>query len=260
MILSLPPTGNGQTHTLEVVDLWVSVDGKPILKGVDLKIQTGEIHAVMGPNGSGKSTLANVIMGHPRYRVERGDIRLDGESIIGLTPDKRARRGLFLAFQYPVAISGVTLFNFLRAAYNATRPEGMPKPTIVEFRKIFREGLQILNMDEQFGNRYVNDGWSGGEKKRGEVFQMTVLAPRFAILDETDSGLDIDALKWVASGIAKLAGPDRGILLITHYNRILQYIRPHRVHVLVDGTIALSGGPELADQLEERGYGWVVKE
>jgi Fe-S cluster assembly ATP-binding protein len=243
-----------------VVDLWVSVDGKPILKGVDLKIQTGEIHAVMGPNGSGKSTLANVIMGHPRYRVERGDIRLDGESIIGLTPDKRARRGLFLAFQYPVAISGVTLFNFLRAAYNATRPEGMPKPTIVEFRKIFREGLQILNMDEQFGNRYVNDGWSGGEKKKGEVFQMSVLAPRFAILDETDSGLDIDALKWVASGIAKLAGPDRGILLITHYNRILQYIRPHRVHVLVDGTIALSGGPELADQLEERGYGWVVKE
>jgi Fe-S cluster assembly ATP-binding protein len=158
-----------------------------------------------------------------------------------------------------VAISGVTLFNFLRAAYNATRPEGMPKPTIVEFRKIFREGLQILNMDEQFGNRYVNDGWSGGEKKKGEVFQMSVLAPRFAILDETDSGLDIDALKWVASGIAKLAGPDRGILLITHYNRILQYIRPHRVHVLVDGTIALSGGPELADQLEERGYGWVVK-
>jgi Fe-S cluster assembly ATP-binding protein len=260
LILSLPPMGNGQTHTLEVVDLWVSVDGKPILKGVDLKIQTGEIHAVMGPNGSGKSTLANVIMGHPRYRVERGDIRLDGESIIGLTPDKRARRGLFLAFQYPVAISGVTLFNFLRAAYNATRPEGMPKPTIVEFRKIFREGLQILNMDEQFGNRYVNDGWSGGEKKKGEVFQMSVLAPRFAILDETDSGLDIDALKWVASGIAKLAGPDRGILLITHYNRILQYIRPHRVHVLVDGTIALSGGPELADQLEERGYGWVVKE
>jgi Fe-S cluster assembly ATP-binding protein len=258
--MTLPPAGDGQTHSLEVEDLWVSVEGKPILKGVDLKINTGEIHAVMGPNGSGKSTLANVILGHPRYKVERGDIRLDGESIITLTPDKRARKGLFLAFQYPVAISGVTLFNFLRAAYNATRPEGVPKPTIVEFRKVFREGLQILNMDEQFGNRYVNDGWSGGEKKKGEVFQMSVIAPRFAILDETDSGLDIDALKWVARGVGVLAGPDRGILLITHYNRILQYIRPHRVHVLVDGTIALSGGPELADQLEEKGYGWVVKE
>jgi Fe-S cluster assembly ATP-binding protein len=258
--MTLPPAGDGQTHSLEVENLWVSVEGKPILKGVDLKINTGEIHAVMGPNGSGKSTLANVILGHPRYKVERGDIRLDGESIITLTPDKRARKGLFLAFQYPVAISGVTLFNFLRAAYNATRPEGVPKPTIVEFRKVFREGLQILNMDEQFGNRYVNDGWSGGEKKKGEVFQMSVIAPRFAILDETDSGLDIDALKWVARGVGVLAGRDRGILLITHYNRILQYIRPHRVHVLVDGTIALSGGPELADQLEEKGYGWVVKE
>jgi|SRR5688572_11551541 len=239
--------------TLEIKDLRVSVEGKEILAGVDLAVRQGEVHALMGPNGSGKSTLANAVMGRPGYMVTGGDILFNGESILGMTPDKRARQGLFLAFQYPVEVPGVSVVNFLRTAYNATRDEQAQLSALV-FRKRLTEKMSVVGVDDDMVRRYVNQGFSGGEKKRMETLQLAVLEPEIAILDETDSGLDIDALKAVATGIDKLIGPDLGVLLITHYQRILNYITPDHVHVLVGGRVVKSGGPELAKELERAGY------
>jgi Fe-S cluster assembly ATP-binding protein len=256
-----------QKPQLIVEDLRVAVEGKEILKGLSLEVRKGEIHALMGPNGSGKSTFANTLMGHPRYDVTSGDILFQGESVLELETDERARRGLFMAFQYPVAIPGVSVANFLRAALNARLAP--PEPTgdgkvpqrrgipPKEFRALLREKMALLKMDESFATRYLNDGFSGGEKKRAEILQMALLKPSIAIMDETDSGLDIDALKVVADGVNALAGPEVGVLVITHYNRILNYIKPHFVHVMIDGRIVRSGGPELAVVLEARGYDWI---
>jgi Fe-S cluster assembly ATP-binding protein len=215
----------------------------------------------MGPNGSGKSTLANTLLGHPKYKVTKGDVLIDGESIINLTPDKRAKKGLFLAFQYPVAVPGVTMFSFLRAAYNAVHTdEKNQAPTIFDFKETLAERMKLLGIDESFMNRYLNEGFSGGEKKRAEILQLAMLKPKFAVLDETDSGLDIDALRVVAEGVSKIASDDLGILVITHYQRILKYIRPTFVHVLYDGRITASGGQELSLKLEEKGYGWLKEQ
>jgi len=256
-----------ETPELVVKGLHVAVEGKEILKGLDLEVRKGEIHALMGPNGSGKSTFANTLMGHPRYEVTAGDILFKGESVLEMEPDERSRRGLFMAFQYPVAIPGVSMANFLRSALNARlappdvngagampTKKGIPPK---EFRALLREKMALLKMDDSFAGRYLNDGFSGGEKKRAEILQMAILKPEIAIMDETDSGLDIDALRVVADGVNALAGPQIGVLVITHYQRILGYIKPHRVHVMVDGRIQLSGGPELALELESRGYDWV---
>ncbi|RMF67493.1 MAG: Fe-S cluster assembly ATPase SufC [Calditrichaeota bacterium] len=244
---------------LEIKNLHVKTEEKEILKGLDLTINVGEIHAIMGPNGSGKSTLANTLLGHPNYEVTEGDILLDGESILEMDADERARRGLFLAFQYPAEIPGVSVMNFLRMATRARVNGNGKEMSISEFRKLLKEKLDLLRMDEEFLNRYLNDGFSGGEKKRMEILQMTVLQPSIAILDETDSGLDIDALRLVAEGFNSMVGPDFGALVITHYQRILNYIKPDHVHILVDGRIATSGGPELALHLEEHGYGWITE-
>ncbi len=243
---------------LEIRDLHASVEGKEILKGVNLTVQQGETHALMGPNGSGKSTLAYTLMGHPKYHVTGGDALIDGESIISLTPDKRVKKGLFLAFQYPVSVQGVSMFSFLRAAYNAAHTTD-PKnpPTIFEFREAVAEKLKMLSMDDSFLTRYLNEGFSGGEKKRAEILQMALMEPKFAVLDETDSGLDIDALRIVAEGINKVAGPQTGTLLITHYQRILKYVKPQFVHVMYRGTIIESGGEDLSRLLEEKGYTWI---
>jgi Fe-S cluster assembly ATP-binding protein len=252
---------------LIVQDLHVAVEGKEILKGLSLEVKKGEIHALMGPNGSGKSTFANTLMGHPRYEVTAGDILFKGESVLGLETDERSRRGLFMAFQYPVAIPGVTVANFLRTALNARLAPSATDGTGAvphrkginpkEFRTLLRQHMKLLRMDESFATRYLNDGFSGGEKKRAEILQMAILKPEIAIMDETDSGLDIDALKVVAEGVNVLAGPEVGVLVITHYNRILNYIKPHHVHVMKDGRIVMSGGPELALELESKGYDWV---
>jgi Fe-S cluster assembly ATP-binding protein len=245
---------------LEIKNLYVSIEDKEILKGVSLSVKQGEIHAIMGPNGTGKSTLAYTLMGHPSYMVTQGQVVFKGQNVLELEPDARARLGLFLAFQYPVAIPGVTVANFLRTAINARRravnPEdkGMPIP---EFRKILKERMAMLKMDQNFAGRYLNDGFSGGEKKRAEILQMATLQPEIAILDETDSGLDIDALRVVAEGVNALSGPDLGVLVITHYQRLLNYIKPHFVHIMLDGRIVESGGPDLALHLEEQGYDWV---
>jgi Fe-S cluster assembly ATP-binding protein len=243
---------------LEIKDLHASVEGKPILKGVDLVIGQGETHALMGPNGSGKSTLAYTLMGHPKYQVTGGDVLINGESILALTPDKRVKKGLFLAFQYPVSVQGVGMFSFLRAAYNAAHTTD-PKepPTIFEFREAVAAKLKMLSMDEAFLTRYLNEGFSGGEKKRAEILQMALMEPKFAVLDETDSGLDIDALRIVAEGINKVAGPQMGALLITHYQRILKYVKPQFVHVMYQGKIIKSGGEDLSRLLEEKGYTWI---
>ena len=255
-----------QTPELVVKDLHVSVEGKEILKGLSLAVRKGEVHAIMGPNGSGKSTFANTLMGHPRYEVTSGDILFKGESLLGMETDARSRAGLFLAFQYPVAIPGVTVSNFLRTALNARlapRAAGDGAPPARhgiaprEFRALLREKMALLRMDESFALRYLNEGFSGGEKKRTEILQMAMLRPEIAVLDETDSGLDIDALRIVSEGVNTLAGPDLGVLVITHYQRILDYIKPQFVHVLMEGSIVLSGGPELALQLEDRGYDFV---
>ncbi len=247
---------------LQIKDLHVTVDGKEIIKGLNLKIKSGEIHAIMGPNGSGKSTLAMTLMGHPRYKIESGDILLDGKSILGMSADTRAKAGLFLAFQYPFEIPGVNLSTFLRTAYNSVHngQKGDGKSvhqemmSIFQFKKLLKERLALLKMDESFTTRYLNEGFSGGEKKRCEILQLAILQPKIAVLDETDSGLDIDSVKVVSEGINKLAGPDLGVLLITHYQRILKYIKPDFVHVLVDGKIVKSGGEDLAAELEEKGY------
>ena len=243
--------------TFLIEDLHVSVEGKEILKGVNLRVDAGEIHALMGPNGSGKSTLANTLMGHPKYVVTRGRVLFEGESILELTPDQRAQKGLFLAFQYPVAIPGVSLGNFLRAATRATRGNAL---TAGEFRKQLMEKMKLLKMDPSFAARYVNDGLSGGEKKRAEVLQMALLQPRIAVMDETDSGLDIDALRTVAEGVNAIHTPEMGVLVITHYQRLLNYVHPHFVHVLVDGRVVKSGGDELVEQLEAQGYDPIIRE
>ncbi len=245
---------------LEIRNLHVSVESKPILKGVNLTVRQGEIHALMGPNGSGKSTLANTLMGHPDYEVTGGQIIFDGHDLLELAADERSRLGLFLAFQYPVAISGVTLANFLRQAVNARRKDenpddkGMPIP---EFRRMLTAKMDTLQVDHSFAGRYLNEGFSGGEKKRAEILQMATLEPKIAVLDETNSGLDIDALRIVSEGVNKLAGPDLGVLVITHYQRILNYVKPEFVHIMMDGQIVETGGPEMALELEERGYDWL---
>ncbi|HET9940064.1 MAG TPA: Fe-S cluster assembly ATPase SufC [Candidatus Eisenbacteria bacterium] len=245
--------------TLEIRDLHVAVEGKPILKGLSLAVSKGEVHALMGPNGSGKSTLANALMGNPKYEITSGSILLNGVDLLELSADERGRKGLFLAFQYPTAIPGVSVANFLRMALTARRKEmGIEKPLPPkEFRALVKEKMALLKMDDSFAGRYINDGFSGGEKKRAEILQMAVLQPEIAILDETDSGLDIDALRIVSEGVNALSGPNLGVLLITHYQRILNYIKPQFVHVLVDGRIVKSGGPELAHELEAQGYDWV---
>ena len=243
---------------LEIKDLYVEVDGKEILKGVSLKVNQGEVHALMGPNGSGKSTLSQTIMGHPRYIVTKGDILYNGESILKLSPDKRARLGLFLSFQYPSEIPGVGMAYFLRSAMNAMN--GSAPKSVKEFRQLLTEKMELLKMPKDFANRYLNEGFSGGEKKRSEILQLAILNPKIAILDETDSGLDIDALKTVANGIETFRGPNIGMLLITHYNRILHYVRPDKVHILIDGKIVKSGSHELALELEEKGYEWMNEE
>ena len=245
---------------LEIRNLHASVEGQPILKGVNLTVKQGETHALMGPNGSGKSTLANVLMGNPVYEVTAGQVIFDGVDLLDLETDVRSRLGLFLAFQYPVGIPGVTLANFLRNALNARRKEANPDDKgipIPAFRKLMIEKMDMLLMDHDFAGRYLNEGFSGGEKKRAEILQMAILQPRIAVMDETDSGLDIDALRIVSEGVNKLSGPDLGVLVITHYQRILNYIRPQFVHIMLEGRIVESGGPELALQLEEQGYDWV---
>jgi len=239
------------TPLLRIEDLHVAVDTKPILRGISLEVNAGEVHALMGPNGSGKSTLANTLLGHPRYRVTAGRILFKGQDVTKLSPDKRAKLGMFLAFQYPVAIPGVTLGNFLRSAVKASRGDVM---SAMEFRKQLRSKMELLRMDPAFAGRYTNEGFSGGEKKRAEVLQMAMLQPALAVLDETDSGLDIDALRIVAEGVNALLTPDIAVLIITHYQRILNYIKPDFVHVLVGGRIVESGGAELVQRLESEGY------
>lgn len=246
---------NEKTADFEIRNLHVSVGGKPILRGVNLKVNKGETHALMGPNGSGKSTLANVIMGHPGYEVVNGEILFKGRAIKEWEPDERARMGLFLAFQYPVAIPGVSVGKFLKTAVDAVRGAGKVKPA--EFMSAVRQNMEFLEIDEKFLNRFLNDGFSGGEKKRMEILQMLMLKPEIAVMDETDSGLDIDALKIVAKGVNRLRGPDMGLLVITHYERILKYIEPDHLHVLIGGRIVMSGGPEVVKELEQRGYDWV---
>jgi Fe-S cluster assembly ATP-binding protein len=248
-------------HLLEVRNVHARVEetGTEILQGVDLAIRPGEMHALMGPNGSGKSTLAKVIAGHPGYEVTDGEILLDGQDVLEMEPDERSRAGLFLAFQYPAEIPGVSIANFLRTAINARRGDEEGDMDVFAFQKKLNEKLGLLKVDPTFASRYVNDGFSGGEKKRNEILQMAMLEPRMAVLDETDSGLDIDALRVVSEGVNTLREHDgaMGVLLITHYKRILGYLKPDYVHVMLKGRIAHSGGPELADQLEEMGYDWL---
>jgi Fe-S cluster assembly ATP-binding protein len=242
----------------EIRDLHVTVEGREILRGISLDLERGHVHAVMGPNGSGKSTLSNTLMGHPGYQVTGGEVRFQGRDLLAMEPDERARLGLYLAFQYPTVVPGVTMANFLRTALNAKRGyDGKDKSKAVtprEFRALIKDPMQTLRMDETFLSRYINDGFSGGEKKRAEILQMAVLQPSIAILDETDSGLDIDSIRFVSDAINAMRGPDLGILIITHYTRILQFIKPDFVHVLVHGQVVRSGGPEVAEELERTGY------
>ncbi len=245
------------TATLEIRGLRASVEGKEILKGIDLVVRQGETQALMGPNGSGKSTLSNVIMGRPGYVVTSGEVLFKGENVLALTTDERAKRGLFLAMQYPVEVPGVSVVNFLRTAYQAVKGGEV---SALAFRKHMKEKMNLLGVEDAMVNRYVNQGFSGGEKKRNEVLQLAVLEPEIAVLDETDSGLDIDSLKQVATGVAQLVGPSLGVLLITHYQRILNYITPDFVHVMIGGRIVKSGGPELAHELEEKGYEGIRRE
>jgi Fe-S cluster assembly ATP-binding protein len=246
---------------LEISNLHVSAEDKQILKGLDLEVSMGEIHALMGPNGSGKSTLANAIMGHPSLEVTDGDIRFDGEEITSEAPEDRARSGLFMAFQYPVAVPGVTVAKYLRMVVNAHREaRGEPEIKLKDFRKEAEAAMELVNIPRDFSSRYLNEGFSGGEKKRMEILQLAMLQPKLAVLDETDSGLDIDALRTVAEGVNKFAGPDMGVLIITHYQRILHLVKPDFVHVMFEGRIVKQGGPELVATLEERGYGWIREE
>jgi Fe-S cluster assembly ATP-binding protein len=243
---------------LHIEDLHVTVEDREILKGINLTVDKGEIHALMGPNGSGKSTLAYVLTGRPGYEVTGGKVFYKGENILELAPDERAKEGIFLAFQYPTEVPGVSVVNFLRTAYNAVHPDD--QKSAMQFRMYLQEKIEMLEIPSELVDRYVNQGFSGGEKKRNEILQMAVLRPELAIMDETDSGLDIDALKHVSSGVNKLAGEDVGIVLITHYQRLLNYIRPTTVHVLMGGRVVRSGGFELAEQLEAEGYAGIAKE
>ena len=247
------------TPLLRIENLHVNIDDKEILRGLNLEVNRGEVHALMGPNGSGKSTLSAALMGHPRYTVTQGNIWLDGEDVLDMGPDERARKGIFLAFQYPMSIPGVSVVNFLRNALKSVRGQDIP---VREFRKELQEQMAGLQMDKQFVARYVNEGFSGGEKKRFEILQMSMLRPQLAVMDETDSGLDIDALRIVADGVNRLKGTNdaMGVLLITHYQRLLNYITPDHVHVLVSGRIARSGGKELALELEAEGYDRFIRE
>ncbi len=242
---------------LKIENLHVEIDGSEIVKGLDLEVGKGEIHAIMGPNGSGKSTLANVLMGHPRYDVTGGSITFEGEDALELEPDERAKMGMFLAFQYPSEVPGVSVANFLRTAVNSVREEELSP---MDMYRLIQEKMKIMQMDPKFAERYLNEGFSGGEKKRNEILQMLMLDPKLAIMDETDSGLDIDALQVVSRGVNELRGPEFSAIIITHYQRILRYIEPDRVHVMLEGRLVTSGGKELADQLEEKGYDWVRQE
>ncbi|MET0128725.1 MAG: Fe-S cluster assembly ATPase SufC [Solirubrobacterales bacterium] len=246
---------------LEIRNLHVSAEDKEILKGLDLNVTRGEVHALMGPNGSGKSTLANAIMGHPALEVSDGEISFEGEEITEADPEERSRSGLFMAFQYPVAIPGVTVAKYLRMAINAHREaRGEPQISLKDFRRETEAAMELVDIPREFSSRYVNDGFSGGEKKRLEILQLAMLRPKVAVLDETDSGLDIDALRVVAKGVNTFAGPDMGVLIITHYQRILHLVEPDFVHVMFDGRIVKQGGPELVTELEAKGYGWIREE
>jgi Fe-S cluster assembly ATP-binding protein len=242
---------------LKIENLQVEIDDQEIVKGLDLEVGKGEIHAIMGPNGSGKSTLANVLMGHPRYEVTGGSITFEGEDVFELEPDERAKLGMFLAFQYPSEVPGVSVANFLRTAVNSVREEELSP---MEMYRLLQEKMSVMQMDPRFAERYLNEGFSGGEKKRNEILQMLMLDPSLAIMDETDSGLDIDALQVVARGVNELRGPEFSAIIITHYQRILRYIEPDHVHVMLDGRLVTSGGKELAHELEDKGYEWVRQE
>ena len=246
---------------LEVKDLHASVNGKEILKGINLSIKKGEVHAIMGPNGSGKSTLSSVLVGHPSFEVTKGSVIFEGQDLLELSPEDRSHAGLFLSFQYPVEIPGVSMVKFMRAAVNEKRKyEGNPALTASEFLKLMREKRAVVELDNKLANRSVNEGFSGGEKKRNEIFQMAMLEPKLSILDETDSGLDIDALRIVAEGVNKLKTPENSCIVITHYQRLLDYIKPDVVHVLYKGRIVKTAGPELALEIEKRGFDWIKKE
>ncbi len=236
---------------LEIENLHVNVEGEEILKGVNLKIELGKVHALMGPNGSGKSTMANVLMGNPKYKITEGKIILDGEDITELSADERAKRGLFLSFQYPSEITGVTMSNFLRTAYNSTKGESV---NVLDFHRKLKDKMKELSIDPRFSKRYVNEGFSGGEKKRNEILQMAILEPRYMILDETDSGLDVEAIRIVGNAVTKMRNSENCILIITHYYRILNYITPDKVHVMIDGRIVDEGGNELAEEIERNGF------
>ncbi len=246
---------------LEIRNLHAAIDGNEILKGIDLTVNKGEIHAIMGPNGSGKSTLAKVLAGHPDYEVTQGEVLFEGRNLLELSPDERAREGVFMAFQYPIEVPGVSNAQFLRLAYNEKQKHlGREELDPLEFKDLLKQRAKVVEMDASFMTRSVNEGFSGGEKKRNEILQMAVLEPKLAVLDETDSGLDIDALRIVAGGVNQLQGPDKAIIVVTHYQRLLNYIVPHFVHVLANGRIAREGGKELALELEERGYDWIKAE
>jgi Fe-S cluster assembly ATP-binding protein len=266
--LDLNSKGTGKMSNgmadFEIKNLRVSVEGREILKGVSLSVNKGEVHAVMGPNGSGKSTLSYTLMGHPNYKVLEGEVLFKGQDVLKLQPEERAKLGMFLALQYPIVVPGITMSNFLRTAINAKRGyDGKDKSKAInvkEFRAMLKNEMSILRMDDSFLGRYVNEGFSGGEKKRAEILQMAVLKPEIAILDETDSGLDIDSIKFVSDAVNRMRGPELGVMIITHYTRILKFVKPDFVHVLVHGEFVRSGGPELADWLEAKGYSEWVKE
>jgi Fe-S cluster assembly ATP-binding protein len=246
---------------LEIKNLHVAAEEKQILKGLDLEVGRGEVHALMGPNGSGKSTLANAIMGHPGLTVSEGSINFEGDDITEAAPDERARAGLFMAFQYPVSVPGVTVAKYLRMIVNARREaQGEPEIKLKDFARTTKEAMELMQVPKEFSSRYLNEGFSGGEKKRMEMLQMALLKPRIAVLDETDSGLDIDALRTVADGVNRFAGPDMGVLIITHYQRILHMVKPDHVHVMYEGRIVKHGGPELVGELEDKGYQWIKDE
>ena len=242
---------------LEIKNLHINYEGKKILKGVNLNLEKGKIHALMGPNGSGKTTLAYVLMGHPKYKITSGEILLNGEDLVKMSPDERAKKGLFLSFQQPIEVSGVTISNFLRQAYNSLNKD---KLSLLEFRHLLEKKCKELGIDPKFLNRYLNEGFSGGEKKKAEILQLLVLNPEIAVLDETDSGLDIDALKKVAEGVNKFMNKEKTILIITHYKRILDYVKPDKVFIMINGKIVVEGGSDLVDHLEEKGYGWIEEE
>ena len=246
---------------LEIKDLHAKLEGKEILRGINLELNEGEIHAIMGPNGSGKSTLASVLSGNPKFEVTSGKVIFNGKDLLDMEPEDRAREGIFLSFQYPVEIPGVSMVNFMRAAVNEQRKyKGLEPIAATDFLKLMREKREMMGMDSQLVSRSVNEGFSGGEKKRNEIFQMAMLDPKLSILDETDSGLDIDALRIVATGVNKLQTPNNATIVITHYQRLLDYIKPHIVHVLYNGRIIKTAGPDLALELEEKGYDWLIKD